>query len=81
MSDNMEPGNNRDGAQNMVDLLRHAADTLERLPELYAPVIRRGMSFEEWVEMLMYYDPNEPEIMSELIQKYGPPPGEQPHEP
>jgi hypothetical protein len=42
---------------------------------------RGDIDFGELMETLMYYVPDEIEIMSRLIEEYGPPPGEPPHEP
>lgn len=81
--DELEPGDDSDEARakDMARGLRDAADTLERIPELYIPFQRGDISFEELMDQLMYYDEDEAESMSELIEQYGPPPGEPPHEP
>lgn len=83
MEDELEPGPDNDEAraEDLARLLRYAADTLEQVPEFYSAYRRGNMDFGELLDKLMYYDPDEPEIMMRLIEEYGPPPGEPPHEP
>lgn len=68
-------------ARFMASSLRHAADTLEQVPEFYAEFRRGDTDFVELMNKLMDYDPDEMEIMNELIEQYGPPPGDPPLEP
>jgi hypothetical protein len=78
------PADNSDEARarDLARELRHAADTLEQVPEFYSAYRRGELDFGELLDKLMYYDPDEPEIMMQLIKEYGPPPGDDPpHEP